>query len=130
MIAYADSSALVKLAVAEPECAELAAALSEYDAVVTSELAVVEVTRAAIRAAGQTGGEHAVDVLSTVGQLRIDRAVVERAARLPPPALRSFHAIHIASALELGAEVVVIAYDERLLAAATAAGLPSNSPGR
>src|SRR5450759_2941305 len=43
-------------------------------------LAVVEVTRAATRAAGETGGEHA-EVLSTLGQLRIDRAVVQRAAR-------------------------------------------------
>jgi len=51
LIAYVDSSALVKLVVAETETADLVEALGGYDAVVTSELAVVEVTRAATRAA-------------------------------------------------------------------------------
>jgi len=80
LIAYVDSSALVKLVVAETETADLVEALGGYDAVVTSELAVVEVTRAATRAADETDGEHA-EVLSTLGQLRIDRAIVERAAQ-------------------------------------------------
>jgi hypothetical protein len=80
LIAYVDSSALVKLVVAETETADLVEALGGYDAVVTSELAVVEVTRAATRAADETDGEHA-EVLSTLGQLRIDRAIVERADR-------------------------------------------------
>jgi uncharacterized protein len=128
LIAYADSSALVKLAVAEPESAELRAALRSYDDVVTSELAIVEVTRAARRAAGTAGAEHAAAVLASVKQLRIDQAVLQRAAQLPPPTLRSLDAIHVASALELEASVV-IAYDDRLLAAATSAGCPTSSPG-
>ncbi|HLZ37098.1 MAG TPA: type II toxin-antitoxin system VapC family toxin [Mycobacteriales bacterium] len=127
-IAYADSSALVKLAVAEPESASLRAALSGYAAVVSSELAIVEVTRAAVRSAGDDGAVRAAMVLDTVDLLRLDRPVLDRAARLPPTELRSLDALHIASALELRVEVDVVAYDERLLAAARVAGLRTVSP--
>jgi predicted nucleic acid-binding protein len=127
-LAYADSSALVKLAVAEPESASLLAALSGYAAVVSSELAIVEVTRAAVRSARDAGAVRATLVLDTVDLLRLDRPVLERAARLLPTELRSLGALHVASALELGVEVDFVAYDERLLAAARAVGLATMSP--
>lgn len=128
MIVYADSSALVKLVVAEPESRELLRALDGYEAVVSSELAVVEVTRAAGRAAGDGGVARAGVVLDTVHLLRLDRPVLDRAARLGPAQLRSLDAIHVASALELGAPLEFVGYDDRLLAAAAASGLRTLSP--
>ncbi len=48
-----------------------------------------------------------------------------------PPALRALDAIHLATAERIGAQLgALIAYDERLLAAAEAHGLPVASPGR
>jgi predicted nucleic acid-binding protein len=128
VIAYADSSALVKLVVAEPESTVLAESLTTYDTIVSSDLAVVEVTRAARAAAGDPGVARAGALLASIGLFRLDRAVLDRAASLPPSGLRSLDAIHVASALELGEPVTVVAYDQRLLLAAAASGLPVASP--
>lgn len=128
MIAYADSSALVKLVVAEPESGALLSALGGYEAVVSSDLAVVEVTRAAARVAGDGGVVRAGAVLETVHLLRVDRRALDRSARLSPVRLRSLDAIHVASALELETTLELVGYDDRLLAAARAAGLRTLSP--
>lgn len=128
MIAYADSSALVKLVVAEPESAALVAALGGYESVVSSELAVVEVTRAAARVAGAAGAVRAGVVLDTVHLVRLDRQVLDRSVRLAPVQLRSLDAIHVATALELATAPELLGYDDRLLAAARAAGLRTLSP--
>jgi predicted nucleic acid-binding protein len=128
MIAYADSSALVKLVLAEQESAALRDALLEFDAVVSSELAVVEVGRATRRAGGARAGERGAVVLDAVALLRLDRMVLDRAAALAPSTLRSLDAIHLATALELGGPVRFVAYDERLLEAATMLGLATASP--
>lgn len=128
MIAYADSSALVKLVISEPESGALIAALGSYEAVVSSELAVAEVTRAGARAAGDVGASRAAAVLETVRLLRVDRRVLDLAGRLRPVLLRSLDAVHVASALELGTTVDLVGYDDRLLAAANAAGLRTLSP--
>jgi predicted nucleic acid-binding protein len=60
----------------------------------------------------------------------IDRTITARAAALAPPALRTLDAIHLASAMELGADLeAFVTYDRRLAEAAAAAGLPVTSPG-
>lgn len=112
----------------EPESLALAAELLNYEGVVTSELAIVEVTRAAVRAAGDDGAVRAGAVLDAVHLLRLDRRVLDRSARLAPRHLRSLDAIHVASALEVGATLELLAYDDRLLAAARASGLRTLSP--
>lgn len=57
--------------------------------------------------------------------------MAERARRLPPGVLRSLDAIHVATALELGEDLTaVVSYDQRMIDAATAAGLEVVSPGR
>lgn len=128
MIAYADSSALVKLVLKEPESAQLLTHLQTYDGVVSSALAAIEVTRAAQRAGGTPAAERASAVLMRIALLAIDRAVVRRASALPPLVLRSLDAIHLASALEVPDQVTLIAYDRRLIAAAADLGLPTVSP--
>jgi hypothetical protein len=63
----------------------------------------------------------------TLGELT--PSLLESAARLPDPALRSLDAIHIATALLLRSELdLLITYDQRVLTAATAHGLPTAAP--
>ena len=51
------------------------------------------------------------------------------ASRLPDPLLRSLDAIHVATALLLGADVdALVSYDNRMLAAAHAYGIPTICP--
>ncbi len=62
--------------------------------------------------------------------LAVDMEIPERAAGLEPPELRTLDAIHPASALSLGSDLLAfVTYDDRQLAAARKAGLPVTSPG-
>jgi predicted nucleic acid-binding protein len=128
-VAYVESSALVKLAVAEPESPDLKGALVSHDRVVSSDLGAIEATRAAWRRDGDSGAARARAALLRIFLLPIDRPVVELASRLAPPTLRSLDAIHIATALGLIADdVTFYSYDQRTLDAARAVGLSTASP--
>lgn len=126
--AYLDASALVKLIVQEAESESLRAYVSSLPAVVTSRISVVEVTRAVARSLG-TVPDSVATVFSDVALREVDARIAERAAALTPASIRSLDAIHLASALELGAELVAfVTYDGRLAEAAAAAGLPVVAP--
>jgi predicted nucleic acid-binding protein len=127
-IAYVDSSALVKLIVPEPESAALRTELAKWEHLVSSALARVEVVRACARVdvKARRTAEHAVDALDL---LTVDDAVLREASRLGPAELRSLDAIHVASALVLGAELgVAIVYDDRLAQAMASAGIAIAAP--
>jgi predicted nucleic acid-binding protein len=127
-LAYVESSALVKLAVAEPETRRLRDALAAHPRLVASELTGIEATRAAWRRDGDPGATRARTALLNVFLLPIDRTVVDAATRLEPPTLRSLDAIHVATALVLQEDVVFYSYDTRTLDAALSAGLVTASP--
>ncbi len=128
---YLDSSALVKLVVHEPESAALRDFLTtQGQRCVTSALARVEVVRA-VAEQGDPVLALAALVLSRCDQVAVTVDLLDRAARLPPPALRSLDAIHLASASRLQPGLTsVVAYDRRLLTAADEFGLPTTSPGQ
>lgn len=68
-------------------------------------------------------------VIEAVDLLPIDGPVAAGAGTVGPPALRSLDAIHLATALSLGADLeVLITYDERLAEAAGAAGIAAEAP--
>jgi uncharacterized protein len=68
-------------------------------------------------------------LLTTVTQIEISAAIIESAGRLPGPMLRSLDAIHLATALLVREETsVLLSYDERLLDAAAAHGVPAAAP--
>lgn len=137
MRVYLDSSALLKRLFAEPESPALSAALAEYvrsdAALITSSLGWLEVSRAVRRyASGEASMLIEVDglveaALSGVLEKPVTAEVIALARRLPPPVLRSFDAVHLASALLLDADVVV-AYDQRLVGALAEHGLTALSP--
>lgn len=127
---YIDTSALLKLVRAEAE----SAALQEYlkadtpPSLVSSALLTVEARRGTMRS--NPARMPRVDVLlATVTQVEISAIVVESAGRLPDPMLRSLDAIHLATALLVREELdVLLSYDERLLDAAAAHGIPTAAP--
>jgi len=115
---YLDSSALVKLAVEEPESRALRRHLRRRRPLVSSALARTEVLRALL-SEGEDGVDRGRAVLSRVDLVRVNDRVLNAAGALRPVEVRSLDAIHLATALLLGSELAhVISYDERMLEAA------------
>jgi predicted nucleic acid-binding protein len=127
---YLDSSALVKLAVTEPESAALASWLAARadQALVSSALHRAEVLRAIWRS--EPGAlPRGQRIIRRIGRVGLSNDVLDNAATLPPGKLGTAGAIHLASALAIKRDLVsFVAYDEDLLAAAREAGLPVDSP--
>ena len=127
---YLDSSALVKLALIEPESAALARWLAERTGqpLVSSALHRAEVPRAVWRA--EPGAlPRSYRVIRRIARVALTPDVLDNSATLPPQGLGPALAIHLASALALKCDLTAfVAYDERLLAAAAGAGLPVASP--
>ena len=123
--AFFDSSALVKLLRPEPETEALRAWIDAADAEhVASRIAVTEVTRAARRARASPG-----PVLRSLHYVELTPGVLERAAQLDPPELRTLDAVHLASALVLGDVLeAFVCYDQPLQEAAQACGLRVVAP--
>lgn len=129
MLLYCDTSALAKLVLAEAESSALLDELSGAD-VVTSALARTELRRAVGRA-GLAGLEERLElVVANVSQLPLDDEVLDRAASLSPPSMRSLDALHVASVLGLGQLLDgLVTYDVRMSAAAAEHGVRVLSPG-
>jgi predicted nucleic acid-binding protein len=129
-LVYLDSSSIVKLVVREEGTDALRAYLSSHPAVLSSALAVAEVRRAIGRlSARRSLSDRARLVLDGIALLAVDQAVLDSAARIPPPELRTLDAIHVASALSLGEDLLAfVTHDDRQAAAAVRAGLPVTRP--
>ncbi|MGI8848381.1 MAG: type II toxin-antitoxin system VapC family toxin [Candidatus Dormibacteria bacterium] len=126
---YLDSSAIVKLAVREPESAALRRYLRRRPPLVTSALARTEVARALLPL-GEQAIQRGLDVLTAIDVMRINDRVLDAAGRLLPAQLRSLDAIHLATAQQLGTDLArVVTYDDRMAAAATEVGWAVTSPG-
>jgi predicted nucleic acid-binding protein len=127
-LTYVDSSAIVKLAVAEPQSKALRRYLSRRQPLVSSALARTEVARA-LMPSGSEAVSRGQEVLRRIQLLRLNDRVLDLAGRMEPAELRSLDAIHLASAQELGPSVKqIITYDERMSDAAKAAGWSVASP--
>jgi len=127
---YADASALVKLVVAEPETPALRGFLESHDpTLAASALALVEVLRAvSVAGLGGEGARRAREELDETDVVELDRELLEAAVSWTSVQVRTLDAIHLASALRVGAREMLV-YDRRLAEAAEAAGLEVLSPG-
>lgn len=127
---YVDASALVKLVVDEPESPALRRFVeSNRPRLATSELAIVELLRAVrVAAAGADGLRRAREELDATELVDVDLNLLETAVSWTSARVRSLDAIHLVSALRVGAREMLV-YDRRLAEAAAAAGLEVLSPG-
>lgn len=125
---YLDSSALVKLVLLEIESTALRAHLEERPHQTSCALVRVEVVRA-VRQQGPDAIARARRLLATMEILAVDDPLLDAAADVEHPALRSLDAIHVAAALSLGAELAeVVTYDRRMADAATGLGVTVVAP--
>ena len=128
-VAYLDTSAAVKLLMTEPESAALRRWLRRRPERASAALLRVELVRVVRRAGLPRLLPEARTLLAGVHLIRLDDALLDRAAELDPTDLRSLDSIHLAAASSLGDDLAaVITYDDRLLAAAASLGLPTAMP--
>lgn len=127
-VAYVDSTALVKLVVLEAESDALSAEIAGCT-LASSAMARVEVIRAVgiLTAGDPAAATEAERLLASISLAAVSDGVLDRAARLASATLRPLDAIHVASALTVGAWTMVT-YDRRLASAARAVGLRVLAP--
>ncbi|MGH3574322.1 MAG: type II toxin-antitoxin system VapC family toxin [Pseudonocardiaceae bacterium] len=129
---YLDTAALLKLIRREPESDALADWLDARasSTPVTSVLAEIELPRA-LRRTEPDLVSSVPALFERIARYEIDELVRTTAAGYSAPDLRSLDAIHLATAHAVfgGQLASFVSYDERLLGAAEALGLPVASPG-
>jgi predicted nucleic acid-binding protein len=127
-VIYLDTAALTKLIAPEPETLSLYQWLVEgHDSWVASVLVEVELVRV-VRRTDPAALATALGLLGAIDIMPLDELVVARSQQLLDPGLRSLDAIHLATALEVGEISAFVTYDQRLLKAAEAHGLPTVAP--
>jgi predicted nucleic acid-binding protein len=129
MAYYVDTSALVKLVVAEAETDALRSWIADTEPALTaSDLVRTELMRA-VRRSAPDRAPNARTVLDAIILLKASTEVFDAAGRLDPDIMRSLDALHLASALELGDDLDgFITYDDRLAEAARAQGMTVIAP--
>jgi len=128
-VSYLDTSAAVKLLMTERESPALRRWLRGRPKRASAALLRVELVRVVRRAGIPRLVPEARKLLTGVHLIRLDDALLDRAADLDPTGLRSLDSIHLAAAASLGDDLAaVVSYDDRLLAAATSLGLPTATP--
>ena len=129
MAYYVDTSALVKLIVAETETTALRRWLTKADQVlVTSDLSRTELMRA-VRRAAPDRAPRVREVLDAFTLTQLTPAAFSEAGRLDPLWLRPLDALHLASALNLDDDLEgIVTYDHRMADAATTNGIAVLAP--
>ena len=127
---YLDSSAIVKLVVAEAESTALRRYLRGEPRRASCALARVEVTRA-VAPHGAVTLTRARRVLRRIDLVPVDDELLDDAATLDAGVLRNLDALHLAAARVFGDELTaVVTYDDRMARSASILGLPVVTPGR
>jgi len=128
VLVYADTSALAKLILDEPEAHSVARFLDDVDVLITSRLTQIEIVRAASRHPHPTEDSLA-RMMERLVFRELTSDIAAAAAGLQPPELRSLDAIHLATAIEFSSELdAFLTYDKRLAAAARQHGLTVAAP--
>ncbi len=127
---YLDTSALVKLVVAENESEPLKSFLRERadDGLFSAALARTEL----IRAVAPNGAQAIADarnLLNGLDFVLLSRQLLDDAGTIQPLRLRSLDAIHLVAARRAGDTLrAVVTYDARMLSAAADLGITTESP--
>lgn len=125
---YIDTSAFLKLLVAEEESPALRTWLTGQEPVWSSHLLRTEALRAAARLDVET--EIVEMALATVFLLLPGSVTFNVAGKLLPSGMRSLDALHLASALELGRDLEgIVTYDVRMSEGARLRSIAVLAPG-
>lgn len=126
-VAYVDASALTKLILDEPDSPTMRRWYVGNERVFCSRIGIVETRRAVGRSRHDPA--HLDVILRSVEVVEFDPDIARQAAVIGPATLKTLDAIHLASAIRLGAAVdSFVTYDDRLAEAARAVGLPVVRP--
>jgi predicted nucleic acid-binding protein len=125
---YVDSLALVKMVIEEADSPALGRYFAEFslDRQLTAAISRTELVRAVARRGATV--ENARKALSKLDFVAITNSLLDDAAALAPPELRTLDAIHLTAALSVPDLRALVTYDRRLADAAEQAGLPVVSP--
>ena len=125
---YVDTSAVGRVLLGEPDAAAVLRELAAFDQHIASRLMRIELRRVALREAAL---DAANQLLAGVALIPLDDAVLTVSETLPPPAVATLDAIHLATALRLddaGILETVMTYDDRLADGARHHGLQVLAP--
>lgn len=128
MALYLDTSALVKLVIKERESEDLRQFVGRRE-IVSNQLARTELLRTVAR--NEPDSVDAAEILiSGVTLVNVTRRLTSYAAWVPPQALRTLDALHVATAAAMQADLdALVTYDRRMVEAGRLAGLRVASPG-
>ena len=127
MVWYLDTSAFLKLVVAEPESAAMRTWIAGHGPIWSSHLLRSEALRAAARL--EIDLAPVEEALGIVSLVLPTVATFLATGTVAPPELRTLDALHLATALELGADLEgLVTYDVRLAGAAAAAAVTVVAP--
>jgi len=125
-LAYVDTSAFIKLLLAEPETPAIRTALRGWPNLVASEILFIEAHRVGMREHRQP---DVANLLQTVTLLSLTPTIRQRSATIGTARLRTLDAIHLATAETLGGDLgIIFTYDRRMLSDAPLEGLPVRAP--
>jgi len=123
-VIYLDTSSAVKALVDEPGSDLVRAVFAAGDALVSSRLLRVELHAAAGRRRLDASGVD--EVLARVALVGIDDELLDRAVQLGS-GLRTLDALHLATAVDLAADIEsILAHDRELITAARREGIPAH----
>ncbi len=128
---YVDSSALLKRVFIEAESSAVRSLLRQSNAagdlLTASSLAWLEVWLALRRSGIANVSSVVPRALAGIAEFPLSDSVLARARQAGGDALRTLDAVHLASAVAVGADTV-LTYDERLAESAAAAGIAVLAP--
>lgn len=129
MTLYLDTSALVKLVIAEPESAPLRSYLGQHAGTPYAASALVRTElRRAVRTASESLLPAVEHLLSALALVRVDDALLDTAGTLGPQVVRSLDALHLAAALRVAPLTALVTYDIRMQDSARSLGLSVTAP--
>ena len=124
---YVDTSAIGRVLLEEPDAADIAATLAQYD-LWASELITVELRRLAAR---ESLVNQAELLLADVNLVELNAPSLKRASSIPPMTVRTLDAIHLDAAVVLhnqGTIDAVLTFDKQLTEGCTHHGIQVLQP--
>lgn len=119
---YIDTSAALKLLIAETESDVLARALDEQQPELAAGYLLETEVRRAVQRVNSLTQEAAAVVLDSVDLYEMPPSLFREAGLLTGPSMRSLDAIHLTAAVRIGVDAL-LTYDHRVRDAATQLGL-------